>query len=520
MSNIDNIKDLTILIVDDNSQNIQLVHTILQKAGYLKIAFATSGVKALELTSTLKPDLILLDIMMPEMDGYEVLKKLKANELTQDISIIFLTAKADNEDVLEGFHLGVVDYITKPFDNEILLARVQTHLLLRYQTRLIEKEKLVLEQRVQEEVFKRLDSNMKLYALYEQTNLGMSFFDKNGKFIDINSRFHNLLGYEKEEILNLDIYLLTHLDDIKETTQALQEISEHDLNYLEFEKRCIKKDGSFIWLNTLLTKISDPYNENNFYIASTCKDITQEVLVREELKAKDEMLVNQSRQAAMGNMLGIISHQWRQPLGIIGIMANNIQLDIALEVPIETDSLNTTMDKMYEQVKYLSDTIGDFKNYFKPNKEKNPTFVNDVMDRTLDLIGQSLTSQNIKIDTKYNAKTEIDIYPNELMQVFINIINNAKDAMITHNVQNPHISIEIFEDEKNIITTIADNGGGIPEDVLDKIGELYFSTKESNGTGLGIYMSKDIVQKHLKGTLTWENRDDGACFYIKISKSN
>lgn len=518
MNETNNIKNLTILIVDDNSQNIQVVHAVLQKVGYTKIAFSTSGAKALELTDTLKPDLILLDIMMPQMDGYEVLKELKSNQTTSDIPVIFLTAKANTEDVIEGFNLGVVDYITKPFDNEILSARVQTHLTLRYQAKVIEEEKQVLEGRVQAELLKRLQSNIKLNALYEQTNLGMSFIDKDGKFIDVNSQLHNILGYTKEEILTLDVNLLTHLDDIAKTNQAFKEISENDLNYLELEKRCMKKDGSSVWMNILLTKINDPHDKSNFYIASSCKDITQEMLVREELKVKDEILVTQSRQAAIGNMIGMIAHQWRQPLGIIGMIANNIELDIVLEVPIDNATLKANTEEVHEQIKYLSDTIEDFKNYFKPNKEKLSTLVSDVMEQTLNLIGQNLTIHNIKIDKKYNIQTKVDIFPNELMQVFINIINNAKDAIISNNIHNPTILINIFEDNENIIVTIADNAGGIPAEALDKIGELYFSTKGDEGTGLGMCMSKNIIEKHFKGTLKWENRYDGALFTIVIPK--
>lgn len=144
MSNLENIKELTILVVDDNPQNIHLVHSILHKAGYQKIAFATSGEKSLELARSMSPDLILLDIMMPLMDGYEVLKELKADEHTKEIPVIFLTAKVNNSDVVDGVHLDVVDYITKPFDNEILLSRIQTHLTLRYQAKLLEEEKTIL----------------------------------------------------------------------------------------------------------------------------------------------------------------------------------------------------------------------------------------------------------------------------------------------------------------------------------------------------------------------------------------
>jgi PAS domain S-box-containing protein len=518
MFNIENLKELTILVVDDNSQNIQLVHSVLQKNGYSKIAFASLGEKALELAKSMRPDLILLDIMMPLMDGYAVLRKLKTDQNTKDIPVIFLTAKAHNEDVVEGFRLGAVDYVTKPFENEILLARVQTHLMLRYQAKLLKEEKTLLEKRVETEVAKRLQSNAKFFTLYEQTRLGVSFLDRKGNFIDVNGRYGELLGYDKEEVLLRDAMSFTHPEDIEKSEQYFKDIANNQLKYLELEKRCIKKDGSVAWFRILLTKVENISDTDNFYIACICQDITKEVLMREELKAKEEMLVTQSRHAAMGNMIGMVAHQWRQPLGIIGMIANTIQLDIELQTPIEPAALNKEMDEIHEQVRYLSNTIEDFKNYFKPNKNKVMTKVDDVMEKTLNLIAQSLTNNNITIEKKYVLKSTINIFANELMQVFINILNNAKDALISKKIENPKIMIDISENENQIIVTIADNAEGIPQSVMDKIGNLYFSTKGEEGTGLGMYMSKTIVEKHLNGILTWENRNNGAFFSIILPK--
>lgn len=356
MAYTENIKSLTILVVDDNPQNIQLVHAILQKAGYKHVAFSTSGKKALELANSIHPDLILLDIMMPQMDGYEVVEKLKYSESTKEIPVIFLTAKAQDKDVVKGLNLGVVDYITKPFDNEILLARIKTHLTLKYQAKLIEDEKSFLEKRVQEEVAKKLHSNAKLNALYEQSSFGISFLDKNGNFLEVNNRIAELLGYSKDELLKLDFKKLTYIEDKKRNAEVFSQALNSSEGFAEIDKRCIKKDGSIVWFHTVFTRLKDIFDEDNYYIASVCQDITERIKLTQDIKAKDAMMIVQSRQAAMGNMIGLIAHQWKQPLNIIQMITNVFKIDIEMGVR-EDNGDSEKLNEIESQVMYLSQTV-------------------------------------------------------------------------------------------------------------------------------------------------------------------
>ena len=509
----------TILIVDDNPQNIQVVNTVLNKNGYKKVLFATSGEDALEIVEKKLPDLILLDIMMPGIDGYDVCRRIKDNEITEDVPVIFLTAKSYNEDIIKGLESGAVDYITKPFDNEILLARVKTHLTIQYQTKLLEEANRFLEKKVSYEVTKRLQSNAKFYALYEQTSFGISFVDKNGSFIEANDRISNLLGYPKDEFLKLNINQLTYQEDQEENTKALNKVINYSEDYAELDKRCVKKDGTLVWFHTVYTRLKDKGSNDNFYLASICQDITDQIKLQDELKSKEEMMIAQSRHAAMGNMIGLIAHQWKQPLSIIGMIVNNFKLDIELG-DVEDDKYINSFNEIEGQVMYLSQTIDDFKDFFKPNKEKSFEKVSTVMEHSLDLVGKSLQNNEIEVAKKYDTDTRVNLFPNELMQVFINILNNSKDALVNNDIDNSKIAIEIYEDEENIYVNISDNAGGIPDEVMDKIGTLYFTTKGESGTGLGIYMSKMIVEKQLEGELKWENYNGGALFSITIPKTN
>jgi len=141
-----------------------------------------------------------------------------------------------------------------------------------------------------------------------------------------------------------------------------------------------------------------------------------------------------------------------------------------------------------------------------------------MIDEVKKLLGNSLKNNNIEFITKYNNNYEIETFPNELLQVILNIINNAKDVLIEKQLENPTITLSTFQTDDSYNISICDNGGGIPEDIWKKIGTQYFTTKAEKGTGLGLYMSIIIVKQHLNGILEWENKEDGACFIISLNK--
>lgn len=237
-----------------------------------------------------------------------------------------------------------------------------------------------------------------------------------------------------------------------------------------------------------------------------------------ESKTKDEILINQSRLAAMGEMLSMLAHQWRQPLSAIGMGINNILVDLELDT-FKQEELETYLQDMMEQLQYLSSTIDEFRNFFKLDKELIKINMNELIDNTLSIVENSLKNHNIALTTSFETDKKVKAYPRELMQVFVNIINNSKDALISYKPDNALISIRVYEDDKYINTEICDNGGGIKDNILPKIFDPYFSTKdEKNGTGLGLYMSKMIIENHLNGTIDVCSKKEGACLTIKLLK--
>ncbi|MEA3373942.1 MAG: HAMP domain-containing sensor histidine kinase [Campylobacterota bacterium] len=239
----------------------------------------------------------------------------------------------------------------------------------------------------------------------------------------------------------------------------------------------------------------------------------------QELMEKEEMMLAQSRHAAMGEMISMIAHQWRQPITVIAMGANNLLADVELE-NVEPEEVKKSAAMMLEQSHHLSKTIDDFKNFFRPNKKTEMTLVNDVLEENFSIVGKSLENHNIAVEKEYGSQTPIAIFSRELLQVFINIFKNAKEALIEDGIKDPLISVATREDEEHVYISICDNGKGIDPAILAKIYDPYFSTKgEKNGTGLGLYMSKTIIEKHLNGVIKAENRKEGGiCFEMALPK--
>ncbi len=193
-------------------------------------------------------------------------------------------------------------------------------------------------------------------------------------------------------------------------------------------------------------------------------------------------------------------------------------LDIAMG-NLDVSASEEYANSIAGQTQHLSQTIDDFRNFFKPDKVISKVNIKDVLDQTMSIVQDSLKSNNIKLKSTFETQKEVDAYPRELMQVFVNIITNAKDALIFKKIEDAQINIRVYEDEKYVNTEIYDNAGGIDVDVLPKVFDPYFSTKdEKNGTGLGLYMSKMIIENHLHGKIKVSSNSKGACFTVRLLK--
>ncbi len=216
----------------------------------------------------------------------------------------------------------------------------------------------------------------------------------------------------------------------------------------------------------------------------------------------------------------MIAHQWRQPLAAISSTSIGINLKATLGT-LNNESAIELSGKISSYAQHLSSTIDDFREFFKSNKEKRETTYDELLKNVLDIIETSIVNKNIKITQDLNCNIKFSTYSNEMKQVILNLIKNAEDALIETKANNPTINISTFEENNQLIMEVSDNAGGITPEIIDNIFDPYFSTKkEKNGTGLGLYMSKTIIEEHIYGKLSVLNNKDGAVFRIALKKDN
>lgn len=233
---------------------------------------------------------------------------------------------------------------------------------------------------------------------------------------------------------------------------------------------------------------------------------------------QEAMLMQQSRLAAMGEMIGNIAHQWRQPLSALNLVIGNIK-DAHANGRLSDEYLEKATEKSYRLIKKMSTTIDDFRNFFQPDKERKSFRIKETIDESISLLEAALKNDNISIEISSCEDDEVYGFPNEFSQVVMNILNNAKDVLLERGVKNPTIFIRTEKKSQRLTLCIEDNAGGISESIMDRVFEPYFTTKEQGrGTGIGLYMSKIIIEEHNHGKLSVSNGKHGAIFAIELKQ--
>ncbi len=290
-------------------------------------------------------------------------------------------------------------------------------------------------------------------------------------------------------------------------------------SYLDKKREKVKIDlfNKLKYTNKALKEKTKEANSKSKKILEFNKTLEQKV--EDELaknREKDKHMLEQSRLAQMGEMLSMIAHQWRQPLSAISATSNAINLKAKLN-KLDEESAISLSQNISDYSQHLSLTINDFRDFFKSNKQKEETTFTEIIKSVLGIIELSINTKNIKLVKKLNCKDCFYSYPNELKQVLLNLLKNAEDILVEKSIENPYIEINTYTRNKKFILEVKDNGGGIPEKYLSKIFDPYFSTKtKKDGTGLGLYMSKTIINEHCKGILDVSNSNDGAVFTITL----
>lgn len=361
-------KKPTILVVDDTEINVDILMSILKQYDVIP---ALNGKDALDILKTEHVDLILLDIMMPDMNGYEVCQKLKMDEKNKNTPLIFITVKTGEDDVKKGFEYGAVDYVTKPFNPVELLARVKTHLELHsYQHH--------LERRVEEEI---------------QRN-----------------------------------------------------------------------------------------------------------------RLQDQLLHQNAKQASIGEMLMHIAHQWKQPLSELGSINLSLLSKLEQHTPMEHETLYQTCEQVEQIIKFMSDTIQTFQDFYKPITHNSFFSVDAVIHQASHIVSATYDYHNITLEIHKEKTPKAYGNANEYAQIILNLLTNAKDAHIDNKTNNPNVTITISQENNRSLVCVTDNAGGMEDVCIEELFEPFKSSTKNSG--IGLYMSKIIAEKN-GGSISIEPFENG-----------
>ena len=391
-----------------------------------------------------------------------------------------------------------------PFLVIILIVFIIRQLLLKKYNKKLKKEvddKTLEYKKKNQEL---INANQNFFDLLNTAIEAIAIFDENDKLVKLNNSGKVMFNYYfKKKSQNKMILDFIPEDFISEIKYKL-----NNKVFEPFETNLLRSDKTIfpalIAVKTILIE-----NKNNTII--TVVDLTQ-------IKLQDQFLQQQAKLAQMGELLSMIAHQWRQPLTAISAASENLKLKNLLN-KIDNNTIDIATNDINKYTNYLSNTINDFKNFYKTNKSIEKTSLNEMLEKSLNIIEDAIYFKNIKIIKNLNSISPINTYKSEVTQVILSLLQNAEDILIEKQIVNPFIKIKTFEDKKYLYLQVIDNGGGIPENILDKIFDPYFSTKhEKNGTGLGLYFAKSIIENNCNALLTAKSNRQEAIFTIIFNK--
>ncbi|MEA3383061.1 MAG: 7TM diverse intracellular signaling domain-containing protein [Campylobacterota bacterium] len=313
--------------------------------------------------------------------------------------------------------------------------------------------------------------------------------------VSFSNGWFEFLGYDRKDFLSITteetIHKIIHKEDLDSVLKAVNDFINGKIKKYNVEFRVLHKDGTVTWINA-----SGAIYKNKFFGFHIDID---------DLKNANLKIIEQSKMVSMGEMIGNIAHQWRQPLSVISTASTGMKLQKELDM-LSDKSFYEMCDSINNNAQYLSKTIDDFKNFIKGDMTKKTFVLKDQIDSFLNLVNGSIKSHNIKIILNLDETIKINGYENELTQSLINIFNNAKDILVEKKIDEKLIFISTFVKKDKATIKIKDNGDGIPENIISKIFEPYFTTKhQSQGTGLGLHMTYNLIVDGMNGSIYVEN---------------
>jgi len=503
----------TVLIVDDNPTNLGVLTNYLNAYGY-KTPIASNGDIAVKRAKHILPDLILLDVVMPGADGFETCRRLKADDTTRDIPVIFMTALSNPEDKLRGFEVGGVDYVIKPFNQEEVLARVATHIRIRELTqslreRAAELVKANAEIRSLNEQLRaenlQVSANLKeteqkYQTLVEEITDGY-FVLQEERIVFANQAFCRMHGYQLDDVIGRDFLDFVDPESRQEVIEVYHDIRQgmsvsHLFEYLRLTKESESLSTEMIAKTT--------WYETRCVDIGICRDITKRIQMERRVREAERM-------AYIGKITASLSHELRNPLSAIKI---NLQV-LKKNLNDFNDNDRRRVDISESQVVRLEGILQELLDFAKPlQMQLQKCSVNHILATCLDLVSAQFAQKNVSIIPDFaHDLPAIQGDAEKLSQAFLNVLLNA----FNESPAGGNIWITSHYDPNTvhpgIDVRVDDEGHGILKKDLPNIFEPFFTTKVS-GTGLGLTNVKRIVEAH-KGIVEAANREPcGASFHI------
>jgi len=529
--------------------------------------------KAAPLPPSLRPHGIYLDhdnaeLMQPLQDGAHLRLVMSLNELNRQTRNILWQFAAGVLVLLMTITLGLRTALQKTIISPIsTLVRTVEQVRTRadYSGRVPasgvdEVGRLGESFNAMMEVTQQREDDLRRLTLFQRTILdnaayGIIATTTDGIVSSFNCAAERLLGYAADEVVGKLTPLCWH--DQEEIARRARQLSEElgetvAPGFEVFAARLrrnlsednewtyIRKDGTRVPMFMSVTALRDDGGQITGWVGliydlterkgaqdalreseRMYRELSETLEVRvteavEELEQKNRMLILQGRQAIMGEMMSNIAHQWRQPLNMLGLLAQELQFT-GRHGTLTGESMDTNVKKTMEVIQHMSKTIDDFRYFFRPEKQKIRFKVLDVLEKTLSLLEATFAAYQINTETVAAGDPVLEGYPNEYSQVLLNILTNAKDAFLSRDIAERSIVIRVYTEGDKSVVDITDNAGGIPQEIIDKIFDPYFTTKgPEQGTGVGLFMCKTIIEKNMGGALSARNTDGGAQFRIEV----
>jgi signal transduction histidine kinase len=424
---------LEVLIVEDSPTQAEKLRYILESNGY-RVYAATNGMEALNLLKEIKPFIVISDIIMPEMDGYELCRRIRTDERIKDIPVILLTSLADPKDVIHGLASGANNFITKPYDEDILISRIR-----------------------------HLQANVALRESYDAKKGLQVFFSGEHYFITA------------EPLQVLDLLLSTYENAFHQNRELMRTRSE---------LRKLNED--------LDRKVTERTAHLNAEIVER-KRVEQELKQKsEELQEMTQQLWQTAKMASVGELAASIAHELNNPLATVTLRTESL-----LTRMTEDDPSYKSLKIAEQELERMGNLIANILQFSRRTTRQISTLdVCEEIDKTMELIHYHVRKHSIKIAKEYSSDTpKIHADRQQLRQLFLNLFTNASDAMPGGGTLT--VRVMAFHERKRVVVEIADTGSGIPPDILSRVTEPFFTTKpQGKGTGLGLAICRRIVREH------------------------